>query len=1119
MGHYSVLAANVLPDNVLGAARTAPDDALAELPSLASSGFGFPLPCRFRPALIDSLFLPACVLFVCSQLAFFFAGFGTFDFLHPMLPNLLAAFLTGLSCFCFHKACYTTNLLQFTGIVVCSVIGGVIAFAFGSWDFQLVVAFLGVAFFLDRFLLHAISIRTAIPCSLERGKILQDILRSRWSFSPNALISIWTILIPTGFWCLLAVYHRQDIQTDPYLATIRYREWTLATFCLIPLLLEPLRPLLGQRYLGPVRLIKEFWTAAFSFLFYNRSDVRHPAVFHSPSGNSSQRTLLFLGLLFIAFPLLTPRGLGYSVMKSYSGLDPKAYEFLDDADAVQEFRAAQKRKESETQPSGNDSGDDASGSKNTPASGLKFPTYGSPTDPLPFDPGRRQSNIFDGYSTAFSEYIFNRHMYDGTGNMPRNDPPNTLPGISSKPVESTNSSESDTQEQMSPGLTPLQAATAREEQAEKEIERLQQEKKKRDEFESAYNPVLSLAAWAAIILTLIEVLLPAFAVPAFIFMGSSRLLAELAAGGFSSPPQKIISTENWPRVIERLHEVDHGQLKDHILWGLHTVDKGPVLVPRSALKEHVHFLGDTGSGKTALGISPLVSQLIAAGDCSVLIIDLKGDDQTLFDLLQIGARQVSGESTESTTDSADWSFPFRYFSSVPGVASHGFNPFLQRGFTSLTDLEQTDLISVAMGLQYGTDYGRKFFGDANFHLLLAAIKSGAHPESFAELAEVLKDARNLGVDRETLKAASNIVTSVGRLGQVTPLNFTPHDGQHPGSHIDLMDLFQKPQALFCSLPAATGSVVNSEIARLILFSLINAAQKAEKPRRQVYVVIDEFQRMVSNNVEALLQMARSHDISLILANQCLGDLKLADADLTEAVTNNTRIRQIFSISSPEDLRDLSLISGERFSVTRGWAFNLGMAGVRQVSDMFRETPTPKLRINDLIDASNHPSRSIFLLRRSEGMAQYGGYPFVLQSCYHIPAAEYQRRRNSRWPIHTPSTDWTSDTNESEDTESAGAEFPDPADLSTDSVPPPVESESQEQGSALTQTESPSSVPVSEPVSRTPKPPRPRKSHRNRKVPGSPEKTDSVGPSIDSQSPPTAAESEATKRMLDTLDNL
>ena len=93
MGHYSVLAANVLPDNVLGAAKTAPDDALAELPSLASSGFGFPLPCRFRPALIDSLFLPACVLFVCSQLAFFFAGFGTFDFVIllflfcPHVPN------------------------------------------------------------------------------------------------------------------------------------------------------------------------------------------------------------------------------------------------------------------------------------------------------------------------------------------------------------------------------------------------------------------------------------------------------------------------------------------------------------------------------------------------------------------------------------------------------------------------------------------------------------------------------------------------------------------------------------------------------------------------------------------------------------------------------------------------------------------------------------------------------------------------------------------------------------------------------------------------------------------------------------------------------------------------
>ncbi len=59
--------------------------------------------------------------------------------------------------------------------------------------------------------------------------------------------------------------------------------------------------------------------------------------------------------------------------------------------------------------------------------------------------------------------------------------------------------------------------------------------------------------------------------------------------------------------------------------------------------------------------------------------------------------------------------------------------------------------------------------------------------------------------------------------------------------------------------------MSAEVARLVLFELMNAAQQAPKPFRQVFVITDEFQRAVSGNIEALLPMARRHDISLILA--------------------------------------------------------------------------------------------------------------------------------------------------------------------------------------------------------------------------------------------------------------
>ena len=45
--------------------------------------------------------------------------------------------------------------------------------------------------------------------------------------------------------------------------------------------------------------------------------------------------------------------------------------------------------------------------------------------------------------------------------------------------------------------------------------------------------------------------------------------------------------------------------------GFTDYDQSPVLIPRAVFGEHAHFLGDSGSGKTSLGLCPLVEQLVA----------------------------------------------------------------------------------------------------------------------------------------------------------------------------------------------------------------------------------------------------------------------------------------------------------------------------------------------------------------------------------------------------------------------------------------------------------------------------------------------------------------------------
>lgn len=411
-----------------------------------------------------------------------------------------------------------------------------------------------------------------------------------------------------------------------------------------------------------------------------------------------------------------------------------------------------------------------------------------------------------------------------------------------------------------------------------------------------------------------------------------------------------------------------------------------VIVPSKVLREHVHFLGDSGSGKTSLGISPLLAQLMQFGDASVIVIDLKADDQTLFEVMREGARINSHQAENISPDSADWSYPFRYFTPVDGRSSHGFNPFSQRAFKNLSALQKTDLLTTALGLQYGTDYGRKYFGDSNFSLLQAALKRSHRVPSFAGLQHLLKDKAALKISKKTIDDGSNVVTSVERLATIEPLNRFSDGGDpanHPASLIDLADLFEKPQAAFFALPAGTGSLMALNGTTGFIWS-DECRTTAPKPRRQVYVIMDEFQRAVSGNIEVLLQMARSHDISLILANQCLDDLRSAGADIASTVINNTRVRQIFGVSTPDDLRDLTFVSGERliFPESKGISETAGVFGmVRSIITTLKPTPTPKLRVNDLIEASDHPNRSIFALKRGEGLAQFQGYPFIMESCY------------------------------------------------------------------------------------------------------------------------------------------
>lgn len=483
---------------------------------------------------------------------------------------------------------------------------------------------------------------------------------------------------------------------------------------------------------------------------------------------------------------------------------------------------------------------------------------------------------------------------------------------------------------------------------------------------------------------------------AFAYANTVRLASSLRQQ-LEANPDSILSLGNWDRLVTDVATSTNPTEAQSVLLGVNVHDNSPVLVPTKVFEEHAHILGDSGSGKTALGISLILNQLIKQPDCSIIVIDLKGDDMSLFE----GTRRDAENAGKC----------FRWFTNELGRSTYAFNPLDQEYFRRLSLYQKTDIVTASLGLQYGTDYGRGYFSDANSDYLYRTIQ--AHPgiKSFEHLARILPSGYGVeNVTYEMRKAASHIVSISQRLATTKALNIVEHS-EFPQEVIDrrieFADVFRQPQVIYFNLPSTLGTASSAEIARIALYSLIGSARLTPEPeRKQVFVVIDEFQRILANNLELIMQTARSMKVGLILANQSMLDLKKADTDLTPAVKTNTRFKQIFAASNFEELRELVDASGETIVYQRSFMAELGNAlatfgGITKITAS--ETISPRLRTNDILLATDAEQQSIVQVRRGMGYAQYGGFPFVMRSTYHISKDEFRERKKASWPESVPGT--------------------------------------------------------------------------------------------------------------------
>ena len=584
-------------------------------------------------------------------------------------------------------------------------------------------------------------------------------------------------------------------------------------------------------------------------------------------------------------------------------------------------------------------------------------------------------------------------------------------------------------------LTPAQQQFASQLTPEQRAQYVAEKKSEQDarEASSSWNALKATLRYVGISVAAVALLCwlgPFLVLFAVLWFTGGRLLARYyqaleAPDAYEVPPEPTKKElaggkrgiTPWDNRIERIVTSPDKLENEHFYLGASIEGDYPVLLHRDLLNAHAHILGDTGSRKTSIGIAPLLAQIIAREDSSVLIIDLKGD-KTLF---------------EAAREEADtYRIPFKWFTNITGRSSYVFNPLTQSHVERLTTNQLTQGILQALALEYGEDYGRGYYSALNELVLTGYLRSyRKNIRSFKELHRYLCDKAAYPGSREEWEKTRHVTGAVDKLAHVGPMNVVADGGEVPGSvrnQMDLTSLLSRKQVFYFYLSSAQEQATVSKIAKLAMFSLLTAAsRRGEGENEPVYVFVDEFQRAISENISLFFEQARGFKLHFILANQTPGQLDKQGVNLTDVVESCTAFKQSFRASDEKSMKRLIETSGEAIYHSMQWtqllndafvesddeALSFGTAlaqnnALAETPDGFAEARVnesvgPRLEKNTVIETFARPLASFVRFSESSGYTQFSGYPTTVLSEYHITKTLLGHREEMTWPEVDEST--------------------------------------------------------------------------------------------------------------------
>lgn len=324
------------------------------------------------------------------------------------------------------------------------------------------------------------------------------------------------------------------------------------------------------------------------------------------------------------------------------------------------------------------------------------------------------------------------------------------------------------------------------------------------------------------------------------------------------------------------------------------------------LSQHLLVLGATGAGKSET-LKRVAAESLAVADRDLFFVDGKGDPALGRDMAELIYR-AHGRPVPRFVLGGDG----------PGSLYHGFRGGADAIYNRLCALVGVDEASG----------DARFYADINRDLLqLICYAPPGPPRAFDELLQRLDPVwLRRAYAHNPLEAATLATLDpqhvAGLLVRLRPLvrEFGPLVGARG------FVLEQSRGAVFSLRTQSVG-----DTARRFLHFLVEDVKDfvGKRQRRPGLLIIDEFAAFGNHNIVALLTMARSADLGVVLATQDVAGL--GDETTQRLILANTRTKILMASDFPEEIGQLAGTSYQieaSIQHTEGLATGLGSARVQ-----------------------------------------------------------------------------------------------------------------------------------------------------------------------------------------------